>query len=193
MGNDELKKLLQDEAGGLGMSDGLFERFIGTMTEFRLKNKEMLIPYGKLDTNVYVQKSGIMRALYFDGENEKTYGFSLPGTVTLSYHSHFMRQPSFFQFESCGESDMMKMSKKDFDTLLAEEHEFALWVVAIQSAQLYLNEFKHSAIIGSARERDLLMIKKRPEILARVPLKIIASYLGVTPTYLSYLRKISME
>jgi ribosomal protein L10 len=40
-----------------------------------------------------------------------------------------------------------------------------------------------------AKERFLSLIENRPEIMANVPLKVIASYLGVTPTYLSRLRK----
>ena len=184
----ELKKLLYKECG-YKMSDALLERFIGSMTEHHLQNKEVLIPYGKLDTNVYIQKSGILRACYFDGENERTYGFSNPGTVVMSYHGHFMRQPSSFQIESCGECVVLKMSKKELDELIDSSHEFAKWMLAIQAAQLYINEFRHTAISGTAKERYLSLVEKRPEIISFVPSKIIASYLGVTHNHLSYLKK----
>ncbi len=188
----KLKKMLFDECG-CKMSDELFARFVDSMTEYRLQNKEVLIPYGKLDTNVYVQKSGILRACYFDGENERTYGFSNPGTVVMSYHGHFMRQPSSFQIESCGESVVLKMSKKELDELIDSSHEFAKWMLAIQSAQLYINEFKHTVVSGTASERYLSLLEKRPEIIANVPSKIVASYLGVTHNHLSYLKKALRE
>ncbi len=175
------------------MPDELLERFTDAMTEVRLKNKDALMPYGKLDNNIYVQKSGIIRMCWFDGEKEKTYGFSTPGTVIISYHSYFMRQPSFFQYESCGESVVMKISKSKVDEMEADSHEFARWLSAIHLQQLYFNEFKYAVINGAAKERFRSLINNRPEIIARVPLKIIASYLGVTPNYLSYLKRTLRE
>ena len=187
--DDELKKLLYDECIRYKMPDEMLDRFIGAMSEFRLKNRQVLIPYGKMDANVYVLKSGLIRFCYFDGEKEKTYGFSSPGTVIISYHSHFMRAPSFFQLESCGESVVEKISQSEFDEMVAASHEFAQWVLAIHLQQLYFNEFRYAVVNGLAKERYLSLVKNRPEIIARVPLKIIASYLGVTPNYLSRLKK----
>ncbi len=188
MNNAEFKKLICTECR-FEMSDELFERFIGCMEEVNLKNKEVLIPYGKLDTNVYIHKSGILRACYFDGENEKTYGFATPGTVTISWHSYFMRRPASFQIEACCETEVLKMPQRKLDELVKSSHEFAQWLLAIQQAQLYSNEFKHVAISGQAKERFLSLIKNRPEIMAKVPSQVIASYLGITPTYLCRLKK----
>jgi CRP-like cAMP-binding protein len=190
--DDELRKLLYDEAG-ITMSDELFERITGMMTEIRLKNREVLIAAGRLDTNVYIQKSGLFRAWYFDGRDEKTYGFSNPGTVLMSYHCHFMGLPSLFQLESCGESVALRMSKAQLDELVDSSPEFSKWLLTIQSAQLFIGEFRNTLISGTAKERYLSMIERRPEIVARVPHKIIASYLGIAPTYLSYLKKSSLK
>lgn len=54
--------------------------------------------------------------------------------------------------------------------------------------QMLFMEFKNSVFMGNARERYLQLLAKRPEIIRHVSLKIIASYLGVTPNYLSNLR-----
>jgi hypothetical protein len=189
----ELKRFLDEEAGGVKMSDELFERFVGSMTEMKLRNKEVLVPYGKIDTNLYVQKNGILRACYMDGENEKTYGFGNPGSVLLSYHSYFMHRPSVFKLESCDETDVLKMSKKDLDELLATSHEFALWLLATRANQLYTNELKSISVTGSAKERYEWLIKHSPMAITRVSSRIIASYLGVTPTYLSFLKKSLLE
>ena len=186
---DTLKKLLLDEYKHK-MPDGLLDEFIGAMTEVRLKNREVLIPYGKVDTNAYVLKSGIIYGCYFDGEKEKTYGFINPGTVIISYHPHAMHLPSFFQFESCGESVVGKISKKKLDEMVERSHEFAKWMLAVQTIKLYFNEHKLATISGTAKERFAALIKNRPEMIAHVPSKIIASYLGITPTYLCRLKKI---
>ena len=185
---DALKKLLYDECQ-YKMPDRLLDEFMGAMTEVHLKNNEPLIPYGKVDTNAYVQKSGITRYCYFDGEKEKTYGFAIPGTIMISYHCYYLRQPSYFQLESCGESVVMQVSKKTLDDMVKSSHEFAQWMFSLSLGQLYSNELKYSIINGMAKERFISLVRNRPEIMACVPLKTIASYLGVTPAYLSRLKK----
>jgi CRP-like cAMP-binding protein len=185
---DDLKKLLYDECR-YKMPDALLDEFIGAMSEVRLKNGEVLIPYGKFDPNIYVLKSGIIRFCYFDGEKEKTYSFAAPGTVMISYHCYFMHEPSFYQLESCGESVVGKISKKELDGMVEHSHEFARWMLALANYQLYLYEFKMAIINGMAKERFDSLIRNRPSIMSHVPLKIIASYLGITPTYLSRLKK----
>lgn len=185
---NELKKMLENEAGA-EMSDELFLRFFGAMTEIRLKNRQVLVNAGQIDTNMYVIESGIIRACYFDGPNEKTYGFADAGSVLFAYHSLRMGKPAFFQYESCGESSVLKISKKDLDQLVRSSHEFATWMLASQYTQLFFNELKHAVIMGSIKERYVALLKNRPEILVAVPSKIIASYLGVTPSHLSYLKR----
>ena len=184
---DEIKERINDECS-YKLPDELMNRFFAQMTETRLKNREALIDYGKLDTNLYILKEGIIRLCYFDGEKEKTYGFAAPGTVIISYHSMIMQKPSFYRFESCGESVVMKITKGKLDELVETSHEFARWMLVMSLTQLYTHEFRHAIINGLTRERYTALVKNRPELLARVPLKIIASYLGVTPNYLSRLK-----
>lgn len=185
---ETLKKLLQDEVI-YQLTDELMNEFLKSMTEIHLKSREILISYGQVDDNIYVIKDGIIRYCYFDGDKEKTFGFGTPGSVSIQYHCYYMRQPSFFQLEACGESTVMKISKKEFDSLVARSLDFARWMLTMSSGQLYTNEVKLSLINGMAKERFLSLMQNRPEIIARVPLRIIASYLGVTPSSLSRLKR----
>ncbi len=184
----KLKNLLEQRCR-FKISNELFERFIGQTTEITLKDGEVLIPYGKVDTNFYIQKQGVLRTCYFDGDTEKTYGFSDPGAPAMSYHAHFMGQPAVIQVVSCGESVALKMTKKQLDDLINDSHEFAKWMLAIKNIQPYFNEYKFTNITGQAKERYLWMLENRPEVVARVPSKIMASYLGVSPTWLSILKR----
>jgi CRP-like cAMP-binding protein len=171
------------------MADETMDRFLGLMTEVQFKNNEPVVPYGKLDNNIYIVKSGITRFVYFDGLKEMTFGFSLPGTVVISYHSYYLREPSFFQVESCGKSTLMKISRTDFDNLIKESTDFAQWMLRLSSAQICQFEMKLAVINGSAKERFKALLNKRPAIIENVSSKVIASYIGVTPTYLSKLKR----
>jgi CRP-like cAMP-binding protein len=185
---ETLKKLLQDEVI-YQLTDELMNEFLKSMTEIHLKSREILISYGQVDDNIYVIKDGIIRYCYFDGDKEKTFGFGTPGSVSIQYHCYRMHQPSIFQLESCGRSVVMKISKKDLDSLIERSPDCAKWMLSLSIGQLYTNEMTLSLINGLAKERCLALLKNRPEIIADVPLNIIASYLGVTPPYLSKLRR----
>jgi CRP-like cAMP-binding protein len=186
---ETLKKQLNDECS-YRMKDETMERFLGLMTERQeLKGGETLIPYGKFDDNVYVLKSGIVRFVYFDGAKETTFGFSSPGTVMISYYPFYRREPSFFQLEACCESVVMKIPKAKFTKLIEESNDFAQWVLWLWAAQSCLNEKKLAVVNGDAKERFESLVKNRPEIIEKVPKKIIASYIGITPEYLSRLKK----
>ncbi len=184
----DLRELLYEECD-YRPSNETMERFLGLMTEVHLKDQESLIPYGKLDPNVYVVKSGIMRHAYFDGLKEKTFAFSAPGTMVLSWYSFYKRMPSFLQIESCGESTVMKVSKSDFDAFTEQSNDFAKWMLRLFIAQHWCLEMKLDVVNGSAKERFESLIRNRPEILEKVQLRFIASYMGVTPSYLSRLKR----
>ena len=59
------------------------------------------------------------------------------------------------------------------------------------SEKLYLIKSKReqSLLNESAKERYLNLFKERPKLIKKIPLKFIASYIGVTPQALSRIRK----
>lgn len=183
-----MKELLSKECN-YRLRDDIMDRFLGMMTEIRLSRNEPLIPYGKLDTNIYILKDGIVRMHYFDGKNERTHAFALPGTMLMSFHSVYMRQPAFLQLEACAESTVMKISKSELDSLIDESHEFTKWMLSMEQSQLFSYEFRLKVINGTAKERFIGLIRNRPRIMEKVPQGIIASYLGITQPYLSKLKK----
>ncbi|MDR2890168.1 MAG: Crp/Fnr family transcriptional regulator [Alistipes sp.] len=189
---ETLKKQLSEECS-YRMRDETMDRFLGLMTEtVELKDGEPLIPYGRFDNNVYVLKSGIVRSVWFDGLKETTFAFALPGTVIISYYSFYLREPSFSQFEACCDSAVMKIPKAGFVELMEQSHDFAQWVAWMSLSQLWFYEKKRLVVNGDARERFESLLRNRPEIIEKVRSKVIASYIGITPQYLSNLKKTLM-
>lgn len=185
---ENFKKALAEEAP-FKLSEEVMDKFCGIMEEKRIKKREVLIQSGEFNDNIYIVKEGILRRSHMDGDKEVTVAFALAGTVIMSYHSYCYRLPAYSQFDACCDSVVMVVSKSKFEKLTEESHEFALWALNMSHCQLYYNEVKQALINGSAIERYRSLLKNRPEILEKVSLKIIASYLGVTNAYLSRMRK----
>lgn len=185
---ENLKKALAEESP-FKLSEEVMDKFCSIMEEKRLKKREVMIQCGELNDNIYVVKEGILRRSHMDGDKEVTVAFALTGTVIISYHSFCYHLPAYYQFDACCDSVVMVVSKSKFDQLVAESHEFAMWALNMAYCSLYYYEVKQSVINGTAIDRYRALLKNRPEILKKVSLKIVASYLGVTNAYLSRIRK----
>jgi CRP-like cAMP-binding protein len=185
---NELRELLHAECT-YRMKEETMDEFTGLMTEIELKDKEILVPYGKFDNNIYIVREGILRYVYFDGDKEVTFGFALPGTLMISYYSFYKRESSFFQIEACCHSSVMKVAKADFDELTERSNDFALWMLRLSAAQLWHYEQKLAVLNGEAGERLESLFKNRPEIIENVSSRILASYIGIIPSSLSRLKR----
>ena len=186
---DDFMSTLKAE-GTFGPSDDLLDRIIGIARPVSLKPGGILIGYGQLNTDVYIVKEGILQLLYFDGVKEVTFGFAFPGTFLLSPHSFYMNQPAVMQIESCRiSSTVMRIPKRQFDKLLEESHELALWMFNLALGQIYTSELKVTYVSGSAVESYKRLLKIRPDIVTAISMNRLASYLGITPSWMCKLRK----
>ncbi|HJA98187.1 MAG TPA: Crp/Fnr family transcriptional regulator [Candidatus Alistipes avicola] len=183
-----IRELLREE-GTLKPSDEIIDRFLSYTEEITLRPKERLIDHGSINTNIYCIKEGILRLFHIEESKEVTYGFATPGTIILSLHSYYRRQPAFIMAENCkAEAKVLRMPKAQFDRLVEESHEFSRWMFNIAMGQLYSCEHKLFLINGTAKDRYLAVVRNRPDIIEAVPSNVIASYLGVTPQYLCHLK-----
>lgn len=188
MAFDRLKLLLKDELGYLPSDTGLDELFSrGEM--LRLSRGDVVITEGVKCPDVYIIQDGIVRFADINGDKERTFAFGLPGTMFSSKHSFAMNLPSFYRAEACCDSVLMHIRREDFWDIVPRHHELTIWMLRYAYGELFYHEYRNAVVHkGSAAERYRSMLGDRPEIIKKVPQKIIASYLGVTPEYLSKLK-----
>lgn len=85
---------------------------------------------------------------------------------------------------------MLMVTKKDFWDLVDRNLDVAKWMLNIAYGELwYLEHINSNVRNGSAVQRFLALWNQRPEIIRRVPQRIIASYLEITPEYLSRIKR----
>lgn len=184
---DDLKPILREELGYLPESIDLMLSK-GELRHY-LKG-EMVIECGKLTDEVFIVQNGIVRFVDMNGDKERTFAFALPGTMFFSKHSFVMQLPSYYQVETCIDSDLFVISRDNFWKAAEQSHELSLWLLHYAHGELFFQEHKNSAVNnGTAAERYRKMIGDRPSIIENVSQRIIASYLGVTPEYLSKLKR----
>ena len=98
--------------------------------------------------------------------------------------------PSLVYIEAIEESEIKIISNEDFDDLSALSKE-----AVIEIAKKYPNNLiaSNKRIIGllsaTPEQRYFDFTEIYPSLVQRLPLKLIASYIGVTPEYLSDIRR----
>lgn len=162
--NERLKKLLALEAKQQ-ISAELFDRMLEGGEEIALAPYEPMIDAGDFNPNVYIVKEGLIRGTYLDKNTEKTAGFALPGTLLISFHSYYGGAPSYYRYEACCHSVVVRIPKAYFDQLTATSHEFALWVMSAHQNQLYFNELRNHVLSGDAKSRLLQLTRRLSDII----------------------------
>lgn len=182
---DDLKRLIRQE-GKYAVPERELDLLLENMEESLIPPKTHVIEAGKINSNVYLIKEGILRMSYLYDDREITYGFGDPGSFFLSPHSFYMNRPAFMQVDTCKcGAVVLHMTREKFYELMKLSHEFSQWMFDIAIYQIFGCEMKLSLINGTAKERYVSLIRNRPEILKYISKKMIASYLDVSPEYLS--------
>lgn len=159
-----MKALLAEECL-YQLSDGIMDEFLSRMEVMTVKNRHALIEEQTVNSDVYIVKDGILADIYLDGTNERCWAFSLPGTMLSSSASYYFGKPAFYRVVACGDTEVLRISKRDFDNIVNESHEFARWALSMAQCQVYFFEYKNTIINGSTVKKFESLVKNRPDIV----------------------------
>lgn len=137
----------------------------------------------------FVEK-GIIR-LYISAEKrDLTFAFGFDNGFMSAYDSFLTRQPSVYNVESLTPAVLWRLSHADLQTVY-KETEIGNTIGRQASEDLFLKKSKRelSLLKDTAEERYLKLFSEQPKLLQQIPLKHIASYIGITPQALSRIRK----
>jgi CRP-like cAMP-binding protein len=155
-----------------------------------LKN-QLFLTEGKICDEYLFLDKGYMRTFAHDTEgNEVTTNFCTRGQVVFEVSSFFNRTRSKENIQALTDCEGWYITYKQLNDLfhaLPEFREFGRSVLVKSFSELKIRML--SMITETAEERYEQLLKVNPEIFQHAPLKNIASYLGITDTSLSRIRK----
>ncbi len=158
---------------------------------FFVKKKKDFLRFGEVANNLAFIKSGCLRSYKIDAKgNENVIQIGLEDYWISDLYSFLTRTPSIMAIEALEDTEVLLLSFYNLERLyldvpIIERFFRKLFEKAYLSSQDRIN----STLSVSAEERYLNIIKSHPDIIRRVPLIHIASYLGITPESLSRIRK----
>lgn len=163
--------------------------------EKKLRRKEVVLQEGEICRYKTFINSGLLRT-YGTKEDgsEHILQFSPEDSWAVDPESYNESRPSKYYIEALVDSSILQWTKDDFSKLLDEIPAFKAFSQNIISANMYLHRQRvFSAISSTAEEKYDEFIQNYPGLFARVPLHMVASYLGVSRETLSRIRHAQMK
>ncbi|MGV8915378.1 MAG: Crp/Fnr family transcriptional regulator [Kaistella sp.] len=172
-------------------SDADLGKIFGAHKEIRISKGEFLLKENEVATEYYILEKGLVRAFVHDlDHNEITTEFFTENEIVIIPSSLFQKIPALENVQSITDSVLWKISYDDFQELFHEIQGLREWGRAWFSYQLFTMKRRSLEMITqTASERYLGLLEEKTQIIQFAPLKQIASYLGITDTSLSRIRK----
>jgi CRP-like cAMP-binding protein len=187
--DDEL--LLKNIARHIHLDKEEINFFFSLLNSRTLKKKEFLLRQGDVcKTENFIVK-GCVRMYSIDETGlEHIVMFGVEGWWTSDLFSFLTGTVSDYYIDALEETELFQISKPDLDKLYEQVPKFERFFrLLLQNAFIALQKRINQNLSFSAEQRYIDFITKYPQMEQRIPQKQVAAYLGITPVFLSMLRK----
>ncbi len=159
--------------------------------ERRIKKRQFILQEGEIcKHNTYVFEGCFRMYLVDDNGKEHNLQFAIENWWIGDIGSFFTDQPSKLNIEAIENSIILQVKKEDQLKLFTEYPKFnQIFRVLAENAMVALQQRVLQNISSTAEERYIDFLKRHPNLFNRISNVQIASYLGLTPEFLSTIRK----
>ncbi|HEY4289878.1 MAG TPA: Crp/Fnr family transcriptional regulator [Puia sp.] len=182
-----LREYLKNKAT---LSENEIERIEFLAIPKQVRRKQLLLREGDVCRHHTFICEGIMRLYRTDAKaNEHILKFAVEGWWVSDRESLMSGEPAKSNIEALEKTQVLQWTKENFDLLCREIPAFrAMYDQLLAKAIEAIHNRVFDNISMSAEEKYMHFIKKYPDILNRVPLHMVASYLGITRETLTRVR-----
>ena len=167
------------------------EKITEKFSDFNMEKNTVLLQKDEISTKTYFLEAGYMRSYIINEDHEEiTTNIFIAPCFVNDFLSFFQKQPikeTYQTITDCSfwETDLHNVQNNFHN--IPDFREFSRLLFVMNYAKL------HDRLIEMASEkaetRYINLVKNKAPILQNVPLKVIASYLGITDSSLSRIRK----
>ncbi|CAM1372353.1 Crp/Fnr family transcriptional regulator [Tenacibaculum xiamenense] len=184
---NELHTLLRSIAD---ISDKDWLLFSSKLKRITFKKKELILSTGETESYLSFIEQGLVRFFIPKVENDMTFAFVFENNFMSAYDSFLTKLPSQYCIQALTPTTLYRLTFDDLEKIYQNTN-IGNEIGRKCAEELFLIKSKRelSLLNSSAEERYLNLFKERPELIKEIPLKYIASYIGVTPQALSRIRR----
>lgn len=159
------------------------------MEQETFDKNEKILEAGNTCNHLYFLRKGLVRIYYLKEGKEITEHFVTEQNIFGSIDSLVNRRKSILTIEALEPCQLYSISHSHMETLYSQHHDLERVgrLLSIQ-AFLQIQTRLYALQFHNATERYENLVKEYPDLVHRVPLGQIASYLGITQVSLSRIR-----
>jgi CRP-like cAMP-binding protein len=186
-----IDKLLSSFDNYLPLNEAEREDLAGRVIERKIKRRQFILQENDVCKHYTFVAEGCFKKFQVDDKGtEHNLQFAAEGDWLMEIDSFYFDKPSRVYIEAIEPSVIFQINKPDLFHLFTNNPKFDRnFRVIVENRFVELENRVLQAISSTAEERYLSFIKQYPHLLSRLPNTQIASYLGITPEFLSKVRK----
>jgi CRP-like cAMP-binding protein len=164
------------------------ERYLLSLLHYKkAKRKQLVLEEGDISSKVIFVTAGCLRIYAVDKNGtEHVLQFAPPGWWIVDMRSYITGEPARLNIDAIDDSEYLFFNKTDFEELNLKVPKFERFNRIL--GQNAIATYQHRQIdnaIFAAMERYANFCQLYPSLIKTLPQKQVASYIGVTPEFLS--------
>jgi len=166
--------------------------YVQSLLQYRqVKKYAMLLQGGEVCRYVYFVVKGCLRTYNTDGDGKlHIISFSPEGWWATDTASFYSQTAAFYSIDALEDTTVCCISHHDLKTLYTKIPKFERFFrILVQNGYTLYQRRMTSMLSQPAEKRYAAFRRRYPGLEQRIAQKHIASYLGITPVFLSMLRK----
>ena len=175
----------------ISLTDQEFNFFTSIIKHRKLKRKQYLLQAGDVCRfETFVNKGCLRTYSVNDKGQENVLQFSIEDWWTGDLHSFLTGKESIYNIEALEDCEMLQLDKASLEQLYITVPKFERFFrILMQNAYIALQKRISGSMGDKAEDRYVDFIQKYPQLEQRLPQHQVASYLGITPEFLSRIRR----
>lgn len=157
----------------------------------KLRKRQYILQQDDVCKYLAFVEKGALRSYSVDEKgNEHIIQFALEGWWISDVYSFLTGEEAVYNIDAIEDSELLLISKSALDELYERVPKFERYFRILSQANMIATHRRITASLSAgADDKYLRLLSEYPNIVARVPQHMIASYLGITPETLSRVRK----
>ncbi|WP_118950491.1 Crp/Fnr family transcriptional regulator [Taibaiella helva] len=167
------------------------QQILPQYTRVTFSKHDYLLKEGRTAQHYWFVEHGFVRSYAVDtGGNDISTNFYTTGNIVIDWPSFFLRHPTRENIQALTDCSCWQIGYERFQQLFHSIEPYReQGRTTLVGSYFELKNRSISMITDPARDRYRKLLEEKPHILQNVSLKQIATYLGITDTSLSRIRK----
>ena len=152
--------------------------------------KQQVLRSGQVEDYVSFIDTGIIRYYVEKGDKDISFELAFENSLASAYDSFLIRAPVSYHGEALVHTELWSIGYADLQAVYAGSAAGdRLGRLAAEQLYIRKNKRQMSLLKDTAEQRYIRLLHEYTHFLQQVPLKYLASYIGITPQALSRIRR----